>query len=157
METPFPLRLEELFFPIQEVRANPDHDPKGDRLGTHIKQSLNVQPIEGQAGLYGVDMTFQCDRETSPNPPYFFHLQVYALLRADASLDPATALGLATTTGVNVVIGAARERLLDLTSRAPWGRFMMALVQITNQPVVTGQDQEKATITPVTASAAEPE
>jgi uncharacterized membrane protein len=29
---------------------------------------------------------------------------------------------------MQVVVGAIRERLADLTSRAPWGRFLMGVV-----------------------------
>ena len=42
MDKPFPLQLDEVFFPVQEVRANPEHDPTGDRTGTRIKQVFNV-------------------------------------------------------------------------------------------------------------------
>jgi hypothetical protein len=135
MDTPFPLRLEELFFPVQEVRANPDHDPQGDRTGTNLKQSFNVQPIEGQPGVFGVEMIVECDRETSRNPPYFFQLQVYGIMRIDGVLDPAASQALVTSTGFSVLVGASRERLLELTSRAPWGRFMMGVVQLITQPV----------------------
>ena len=141
MDAPFPLRLEELFFPIQEVRANPDHDPQGERTGTNLKQSFNVQVIDGQPGLYGVEMLVECDRETSRNPPYFFQLQVYALMRSEGALDPATAQTLAASTSFSVLVGAARERLLELTSRAPWGRFMMGIVQLVPQPVVESAEQ----------------
>lgn len=135
MDTPFPLRLEELFFPIQEVRANSEHDPQGDRGATNLKQSFNVQPIDAQPGVYGVELIVECDRETSRNPPYFFQLQVYGIMRIDGLLDPAASLALVTSTGFSVLVGAARERLLELTSRAPWGRFMMGVVQLVTQPV----------------------
>jgi len=132
---PFPLRLEELFFPIQEVRANAEHDPQGERSGTNLKQSFSIQAIDGPPGTFGVDLVVECDREASVNPPYFFQLQVYAIMRLEAALDPAAAHALVATTGFSVVVGAARERLLELTSRAPWGRFMMGISQLLAQPV----------------------
>lgn len=133
MDKPFPLQLDEVFFPVQEVRANPEHDPTGDRTGTRIKQVFNVQPIEGQVGLWGAELLIECDRDQSLNPPYFFNLQTFAMVRLDQQFDQATALSLVTTTCFSVLVGAARERLLELTSRAPWGRFMMGVVQLVNQ------------------------
>lgn len=135
MDTSFPLRLEELFFPVQEVRANPDHDPQGEQIGTNLKHSFNTQPVEGQAGLYGVELVVECDRETSRNPPYFFQLQAYALFRAAGNIDPTAMQGLIVSTGFSVLVGAIRERLLDLTSRAPWGRFTMGIFQLIPQSV----------------------
>src|SRR3990167_9221296 len=56
MGKPLSLQLEELFFPVQEVRANPEHDTQCDRTGTNLRQSFNLQAVEGQAGLYGVEL-----------------------------------------------------------------------------------------------------
>lgn len=140
MDMPFPLRLEELFFPVQEVRANPEYDPQGERIGTNLKHSFNTQPVEGQPGLYGVEMLIECDRETSSNPPYFFQLQVYALFRAEGNIDPTAMQGLIVSTGFSVLVGAARERLLDLTSRAPWGRFTMGIFQLIPQSIAEANE-----------------
>jgi len=133
MDKPFPLQLDEVFFPVQEVRANPEHDPTGDRTGTRIKHVFNVQLVEGQPGVWGAELLIECDRDESLNPPYFFNLQAFAMVRVDQQLDLATAQSLATTTCFSVLIGATRERLLELTSRAPWGRFMMGIVQLVSQ------------------------
>ena len=135
MDKPFPLQLEEIFFPVQEVQANPEHDLTGDRAGTKILNAFNVQQIEGQLGVWGAELIIECDRENSVNPPYFFKVQAYAMVRADPSLDMAGAQAITTTTCFSVLVGSARERLMDLTSRAPWGRFMMGVVQLQTLPI----------------------
>lgn len=140
MDAAFSLRLEELFFPVQEVCANPEHDLKGERSGTNLRHSFNVQSIEGKQGLFGVDFMIECDRDSSKNPPYFFQLQVYALLRTDAPSDLMAAVASA---AFSVVVGAARERLLELTSRAPWGRFMMQPMQLVPQAAPQPPEPEK--------------
>jgi hypothetical protein len=127
------LRLEELFFPVQEVHANPEHDIKGERVGTSLKHVFGVQPIENQPGLFGAELMVECDRESSRNPPYFFQLRAYALIRVEHGVDVAASQQIATTTGFSVLVGAARERLLELTSRAPWGRFVMGIMQLATQ------------------------
>jgi len=132
------LRLEELFFPVQEVRANPEHDLQGERSGTNLKHSFGIQPIEGQPGLFGVDLVLECDRDTSKNPPYFFQLQVFALLRTETPNEAMVA-----SAAFSVVVGAARERLLELTARAPWGRFMMQFMQLVPQAVPQPAESEK--------------
>lgn len=128
MDSTFPLQLDELFFPVQEVRANPDHDPSGERGGTVLKQSYEVRPIGGSPGVFGGELVIECDRDQSRNPPYLFMLQAYMIVRVDDRLAPPDAQALAASTCFSMLVGAARERLLDLTSRAPWGRFMLGPV-----------------------------
>lgn len=125
-----PLRLDELFFPLQEVRANPEHDPSGNRFGTQINHSTEATPIEGAPGTYGVSLNIESNRESSDNPPYLFALHAYAIIYIDPQIDPATQHAIALTNGQIILVGAVRERLLDLTSRAPWGRFLLAAIPL---------------------------
>ena len=126
-----PLQLEDLFFPIQEVRANPEHDIKGAPVHTHINQAVHVHTLDAGAGRFGVQITLSTAPDQSVNPPYFFTLDGFAVVVVDQQLDPVTAQALVHANGQMIVLGAMRERLLDLTSRAPWGRFMLSTMPIT--------------------------
>lgn len=133
-DAPLPIRLEELFFPVQEVRANPSHNPNGNRRGTAISHSVSSQLIDEKENVFGVELELSTDVERSDNPPYFFELHAYGLVAIDPQLDPASARSLAHTNGQLMLVGAARERLLDLTSRAPWGRFVLSAVPVAPLP-----------------------
>jgi hypothetical protein len=58
MENLPPLQLEELLFPQQEVRANPQHNVAGARDGTLVKISHSLEKVEGQSGKYQPALCF---------------------------------------------------------------------------------------------------
>ncbi len=131
MEIPSSLQLDELFFPLQDVRANPLHDQQGDRTGTVINFAQQVQKIEGQPGRYAVSLAVNSDNENSKNPPYTFSIEAYAVITLrDAIVDAATEPAVVLAAGMPVLVGALRERVAELTSRAPWGRFLINLVPV---------------------------
>ncbi len=124
------LQLEDIFFPIQEVRAIAEHDPAGELRGTQITQSFEFQVLDQARQRYGVVLEISIDEEKSVNPPYSFKLQAFANFSVESSLDPVSALALIQANGAMILVGAVRERLLELTSRAPWGRFMLNTLPI---------------------------
>lgn len=126
-----PLQLEELFFPLQEVRANPEHNPADERFGTNVDQMLHIHEIDVAEGRFGISLELNSNEETSVNPPYFFRLHAYAIVTVSPQIDPATQQSILQTNGQLILVGAARERLLDLTSRAPWGRFLLNTQPVT--------------------------
>lgn len=125
-----PVQLDEVFFPVQEVRANPEHDPSGPPTDTQVNQSVDAWAIDEAAGLYNVTLEISTDRETSVNPPYFFVLQAFAAMRADPRLDAETRQSMVHAHGQSILVGAARERLLDLSARGPWGRFLLGTLPV---------------------------
>lgn len=131
-----PLQLEDIFFPIQEVRALAEHDPQGELRGTHILQTIEFQELDLATGRYGVVLEMAMDEEKSLNPPYSFRLQAFASFVINPEIDPVSAQALVQANGVMILVGAMRERLLELTSRAPWGRFLLNTqpIQLLKQP-----------------------
>lgn len=121
------VKLLELFFPVQEVRANAEHDPSKNREGTQLVISLKLSLVDKANARYGALLEVASNSDTSDNPPYFFKLHAYAVFALNETASSAEAEEKLKFTAQNVLMGAARERLLDLTSRAPWGRFMLAL------------------------------
>lgn len=120
-----PLQLEDIFFPIQEVRARADHNPQGELGGTHIIQAFEFQALDVATQRYGVVLDMSIDEEKSVNPAYDFRLQGFATFWVHSSFDPVSAQAIVQANGLMILVGAMRERLLELTCRAPWGRFML--------------------------------
>ena len=125
MENEEQLQLEELLFPLQEVRSNQGHDPAGDRAGTQLEFGQQLQKMEDQPGRYVLMVSVKTNNETSKNPPYQFSIEAYAVLNVTGAADQAAEQLLITSNGFPMIMGAIRERLANLTSRAPWGRFLV--------------------------------
>jgi len=137
------VRLEELFFPLQEIRALPQHDPNGSRTGTQLKITHGVQPMEGTERAYWFTAGIETDDENSTNQPYSFRVEAYAVLRVtEASLDSSAELALVAQTAIPIVLGAARERIAELSSRGPWGRFLVNVMAIRPPTAISPKDPE---------------
>lgn len=125
MENTPQLQLEELLFPLQEVRSNQSHDPQGDRAGTQLEFGQQLQKMEDQPGRYVLMVSVKTNNETSKNPPYQFSIEAYAVLNVKGAADQAAEQAMITANGFPMIMGAIRERLAQLTARAPWGRFLV--------------------------------
>lgn len=137
----YPLQVERYYFLRQSVIANPDHDANGRKDGSDFKSEVNVNPIAGETLSLAISVTLFLDEETSENPPYFFHIQAFGIFSQVPNLPTEVAQLLATfpaeaaqqlaaKTGIRILVGAIRERLADLTCRAPWGIFMLGSIPL---------------------------
>jgi len=134
---PYPWRLETYFFPHQEVRANPEHDPNGTRPDNRLNTSSNLVALEGRPEAVGIEAYLSLNEGQSQNPPYFFTINAFGVLTTDLEITDqlrAQAAGL----GFHLLIGAIRERLATLTSRAPWGTFILPPIPLTIGPPPSG-------------------
>lgn len=133
MDNPATLQLEELLFPLQEVRSNQTHDPNGDRAGTQLEFGQQLQKLDGAPGRYALMVSVQTNNATSKNPPYTFKIEAYAILVVAGAADEAAEQKMVTSNGFPIVMGAIRERIAHLTGRSPWGRFLVNTIPL--QPV----------------------
>lgn len=124
------LQLEQYFFPHQEVRANPSYDPSGNRSGTHTAAKFNISRVEDRPNVVIVECILSLDESTSENPIYFFKLHVFGLFVAPDETPQDVMAGSAATMAIPMLIGAARERLAELTARAPWGPLLLGTIPI---------------------------
>ena len=125
------LQLEELLFPVVEVRTNGSHDPAGERAGTLLQYGQQLQKIEGQPGRYGLMVSVRSDNERSKNPPYAFAIEAHAVYSIQGgTLDEQAQAAKILANGVVIVMGAIREQLASITARGPWGRFLINAVPL---------------------------
>lgn len=125
------LLIEDLFFPVMEVRTLDKHDAKGDRTGTQLIYNQALQKLDGES-RYGVVVSVRTDDEKSINPPYKFMVEAYAIFSvSNAGTDELAISNFILDNGTPMVIGAIRERLADLTARSPWGRFLINTITLT--------------------------
>jgi len=145
----FPVRLDEYFFPIQEIKANPKHTPgEVHTVNTQILRGIKKvsDETEDQDAAYSVELRIRTDEKQSSNLPYFLDLSVYGVFFVNTdSLDNTQINALIESTGVSVLFGAARERVASMTSRAPWGTFHLEVMPISLNSIPAGGDEEPAT------------
>lgn len=140
---PSPFQLDRYFFPRQEVTANPSH---------HVNLPSNTASVVkvaiGKDATAPNVLTVVChvslDEAASTNPSYFFTLEAFGIFRTpDVLTDDATRMDIGMK-AAPILIGAARERLAELTSRAPWGPLILGITQISqavdSQPTLVASD-----------------
>ncbi len=130
------MQLENIFFPHQEVRANPSHDVEGNRHGSQITLNNSVSAIEGRDNSLGIEITISLDETNSENPPYFFTISAFGIIVLEKNIDnlEEAEKQKIDIMAVQVLVGSIRERLTSITSRAPWGPFTLGIIPIKPQP-----------------------
>jgi hypothetical protein len=131
MADPVHLQLDDLLFPTLEIRTNNTHDPRGNMSGTLLKYGKHIQKAEGQPGKFAMVVSVASDNENSVNPPYQFLVEAYAIVSVnDATMSEDAASTFVQTNALPLIMGAIRERLTQMTARAPWGRFLINAVPL---------------------------
>lgn len=131
MAEPSQLLIEEIFFPVQEVRSLNDHSPQGERAGTQLKFGRQVQALDKQPGKYALALSVASDDEASRNPPYRFIIEANAIVTIGGTpLEGEAAAKFIMDNGIHILMGMVRERLADITARSPWGRFLISTLPL---------------------------
>lgn len=131
---PAKLQLNQYYFPHQEVRANPAHDPSGFKNGAVVNFALNAGILSANTHQHYVEIIAEVDESASTNPAYFFKIQAFGLFTTDDSLTQDEAKALVAAHGSQVLIGSIRDHLVSLTSRGPWGSIYLNVITLHMQP-----------------------
>ncbi|ATX80652.1 hypothetical protein Ga0123461_2247 [Mariprofundus aestuarium] len=135
------MKLENIFFPHQEVRALPTHDMEGNRHGSRVTLTNTLSAMQGREDAFGIEVTLSLDEDNSENPPYIFTISAFGIFVTDKNVSEVeqelkAQMELAAT---QIVVGSIRERLSSITSRAPWGAFTLGIIPLVAQQ----QEQEQ--------------
>jgi len=129
-EPQFPLRLNNYFFTHQEAIANPEHKQgKEHELKMHFDVTAVVSKIN-EGDSFSLEVTTAINTEISINPSYFIKISAFGIIDVTQDLDHKEVESLLKLSGSQVLIGAIRERILELTSRGPWPSICMDFIQI---------------------------
>ncbi|HEY8035627.1 MAG TPA: hypothetical protein VIF37_08565 [Methylobacter sp.] len=128
--TEFPLRLDRYFFTQQEVTANPDFVQDEDNNDIYIIEG-NAQRLVDHDHVYGITAHVELNAETSVNPPYFFSITAFGvILVKDGSVGQAAIESIIENSGAQLLLGAIRERLADMTARGPWASINLDFIPL---------------------------
>jgi len=131
----FPLRLESYFFTHQEAIANPEFLQNADK-----KPSIDIIVNGGIIRLddsnngyrYGLTVHVELDKEKSENSPYFFSITAFGIISIKPDVQSYQSIeSLVETSGTQLLLGAIRERLADMTSRGPWTFVQLDFIPLT--------------------------
>jgi preprotein translocase subunit SecB len=129
------LQLERSFFTEVEIAADHQHKPGEGKAEVAAAQSIKQASDDGAHWVVELDLTV-AGKEGTPGPPYRVHLHtVGAFSFAAGTLSELEKARLLAVTGVSILYSQAREYLLILTARGPWGPFQLPTVSfIDNEP-----------------------
>jgi hypothetical protein len=137
MADPTYLSIDEIFFPVLEMRMLTSHTANGTRSGTLLKLGRQVTKLENQPGKWALAMSVGSDDEKSTNPPYKFLIEAHAIVSFTGTpLEGQAAERFIEMQGAPLLMGAIRERLAEMTARSPWGRFMINGIPLTEPATV---------------------
>ena len=131
---PSKLQLDQYYFPHQEVRANPNHDPSTSKKVGSVKFHVHCGKLPSGTHQHYAEIVAEADEVSGINSAYFFRIQAFGLFTADDSLTLDEAKALVSIYGVQVLLGAIRDHLVSLTSRGPWGSFYLNIITLQTQP-----------------------
>ncbi len=128
----FPLQLERYFFTEQYISANQEFNQDTENNPINIEQTINSDFSKtDEEEKYFISAEISLNREKSSNPPYFFKISVFGIISIRDKDTPNEVIeSMIRTSGTQLVIGAVRERLAEMSSRGPWGMIHMDFIPI---------------------------
>lgn len=120
-----PLQLNEYFFPYVEVAADPtagerENNKKNDNFFVRVESTK----IEQEADVYQVTLEIVSEPETEEDKQnYAIKLIVVGFFNVDPKREDKEKL--LKITGASILYASAREFLITITARGPWGAVML--------------------------------
>lgn len=137
-----PLQLERSFFTSLEVEADPQHKLGESRVNLTADPMIGV--LDDDPGRWQIDLDIKVRPEPGATPPpYRIHLHVigaFAFPGRDRTEEEKA--GILAATGVSILYSQAREFLLMLTSRGPWGPFQLPTVSFVDTRLQHQESEE---------------
>ena len=122
-----PLSLDTYFFPVVSVHADPQFQQDTDLVEPYYLTKVGVEH-EPDNNRYQVVLEIISEPESDEKrQAYSIHLVAIGFFRVDPSWpnDPIKILRI---NGASILYGAAREFLITITARGPWGQIILPSV-----------------------------
>ncbi len=141
-----PLQLEQCFFPEVTVKAvagfQADTPPEQDPV--RLMVTPEVRHNREDPLLWLVNLRVLLEPSEPGRFPYQIDLLAVGLFRLDPTVPEAQRQRLVTINGCSMVYGAAREFLLTVTGRGPWGACQLPTHSFFTPPVPAAAAAEPA-------------
>lgn len=125
-----PLRLETYFFPKVQIEANPDYSPKDEPEEQNVQLSVNVGLLGSEQEPTRFQLTLDIEKISVKvgSLPYQILLEAVAFISVDPTIKHPDIKRLVQINGASMLYSAARELILMVTGRGPWGSFQLPTV-----------------------------
>lgn len=143
-----PLSLEHYFFTRVHVDANLDYATQSEEgaeqqdVDAFIK--LEVLQHEADPRRYQITLTVEKVAATEGLLPYELNIQVVGFLSVDPDFEHDNIDRLARVNGASMLYAAAREHVLMVTGRGPWGGFQLPTMNFHGAIAVQESAKESA-------------
>ena len=124
------LQLEESFFDLVSVETVPRHmpDPGGRPAEPAVEVAVTLAIIDERPGVWKatLEIAGKHENDDAEPPPYRFRLRTVGFFRyAGEQMPEAEVARVVGANGCSILYSSAREYLLLITSRAPWGQLTL--------------------------------
>lgn len=134
---PAPLRLERYFFDHIQLTTRRDFTPGPGESDLEVSSNLEIGQVPEPTGLWRVALTLGARaKEAVPPPPYEFQLRVLGFFTVvQPGPTEEETVRMVGINGASILYSAARELLLLLTGRGPWGPMPIPTVSFVDLQV----------------------
>lgn len=138
-----PLQLEESYFDVVSLEADPEYVPDAEaRPQRHgVEMQLGLATVDDSPGVWRVSLDIHdkvIDEEASR---YRFRLRVIGFFRWSTEGQPEDQVAqIVAINGASILYSSAREYLLMITSRAPWGQLSLPTMSFADVAVTPASE-----------------
>lgn len=128
---PPPVQLEESYYDVVSLEASPDHvpDPLAEPSESEAQITVDLATVDTSPGVWRVSLDIRHAESDDETPRYRYRLRVVGFFRwTGADEAEAEVAQLVAVNGASILYSSAREFLLLVTSRMPWGRLSLPTV-----------------------------
>jgi len=126
------LQLIKNFFPTVNINANPKYK-LDEKKGFSVGITAKLTKIPKEKDKYQLDFNIEIEENETCNSPYLGKLQEVGLFSVDKNLSKEDRAIIIHTEGGNILYSAAREFLLSVTGRGPWGPIILPGFGVTEE------------------------
>ncbi|MCV4341076.1 hypothetical protein [Pseudomonas capsici] len=118
-----------MIFPKISIEANPEHAPEKEIISGEFGISNTFDYDEKEQELHA-NISFKSEDHPHYNPEYNIHLNLYAVFKLSKNFhEISTPNAKELTLDIaNALLGSLREMVTMLTSRGPWGAYVLPFI-----------------------------
>jgi preprotein translocase subunit SecB len=133
-----PLQLEESYFDVVSLEAVPEYVPDADAKPRRhgVEMQLGLATVDDSPGVWRVSLDIRHKNVDEEAPRYRFRLRIVGFFRWSAEEQPENEIAqIVAVNGASILYSSAREYLLMITSRAPWGQLKLPTMSFADMAV----------------------
>lgn len=138
-----PLQLEESYFDVVSLEAAPEYVPDAEaRPRRHgVEMQLGLATVDDSPGVWRVSLDIRHKDVVEEAPRYRFRLRVVGFFRWSTEGQPEDQVAqIVAVNGASILYSSAREYLLMITSRAPWGQLSLPTMSFADVAVTPASE-----------------